>query len=312
MSSSSDKLLMLKKQFIDYLNHEKQFSSHTLDNYDRDLKQFCLWLDEEKITLCKDVKPHHVRKYIAFRHRKGIAAKSLQRHLSSIRSFYQYLLRENLTTNNPAIGIRAPKVNRKLPSTLNVDEVTQLLKPNSNDVLDIRDTAIMELFYSSGLRLSELVAINIKDFLDDKEMLEVVGKGSKTRLVPIGKLAREAIEQWLKKRPELIRSNANVNEPALFLSQRGKRISRRTVEHRLSQQAVSHSSNQHLHPHMLRHSFASHLLESSGDLRAVQELLGHANITTTQIYTHLDFQHLAQVYDQAHPRAKRKKSKKLM
>ena len=305
------------QSFIDYLRHEKQSSSHTISNYNRDLQQFQLWLQDSGLKRWTDVKQHHVRQYIASRHRQGVAAKSLQRHLSSIRSFYQYLLRENLADNNPAQGVRAPKVKRKLPSTMNVDEINQLLKPQSNDSLDIRDMAMMELMYSSGLRLSELVSINIQDLPADMDELEVTGKGNKTRIVPIGQFAREAIQHWLKHREEMAAAissrcfsqccMAAASEPALFVSKRGSRISTRAVEQRLSKQAVLHASNQHLHPHKLRHSFASHLLESSGDLRAVQELLGHANISTTQIYTHLDFQHLAQVYDQAHPRAKRKK-----
>lgn len=303
MSNKVDSANAEIKSFLNYLRHEKQSSSHTLDNYSRDLRQFQQWLEENQLADWEDIKQHNVRQYIASRHRQGIAAKSLQRHLSSIRSFYQYLLRENLADNNPAQGIRAPKVKRKLPSTMNVDEVTQLLRPGSDDILDIRDLAMMELFYSSGLRLSELVSINLQELPAENDMLEVTGKGNKTRIVPIGQMARQAIKHWLDRRKEI----AAQQEPALFVSKRGNRISRRTVEQRLSRQAVLHSSNQHLHPHMLRHSFASHLLESSGDLRAVQELLGHANISTTQIYTHLDFQHLAQVYDQAHPRAKRKK-----
>ena len=299
MASLSETL----QSFLDHIRTVKRLSPHTLDNYQRDLNQFQLWLEESDVQSWDKVRQQHVRQYVVFRHRKQTSAKSLQRHLSSIRSFYQYLLSESLAEINPAQGVRAPKVLRKLPSTMNVDEVSQLLKPSSDDVLDIRDNAIMELFYSSGLRLSELVELNLQDFRDDPDMLEVVGKGNKTRIVPVGSMAREAVKQWLSRRAEI----AAENETALFVSKRGTRISRRSIEQRLSQQAIKHSSSQHLHPHMLRHSFASHLLESSGDLRAVQELLGHANISTTQIYTHLDFQHLAQVYDQAHPRAKRKK-----
>jgi integrase/recombinase XerC len=299
MNSLSETL----QSFLDHIRTVKRLSPHTLDNYQRDLTQFQRWLEEQDVSAWNKVRQQHVRHYVAFRHRKQTSAKSLQRHLSSIRSFYQYLLSESHAEINPAQGVRAPKVSRKLPSTMNVDEVSQLLIPNSDDVLDIRDHAIMELFYSSGLRLSELVSLNLQDFMGETDVLEVVGKGNKTRIVPVGRMALEAVKQWLSRRAEI----AAENEIALFVSKRGSRISRRTIEQRLSQQAVKHSSSQNLHPHMLRHSFASHLLESSGDLRAVQELLGHANISTTQIYTHLDFQHLAQVYDQAHPRAKRKK-----
>jgi len=290
--------------FIDYLVNEKQLSAHTIDNYQRDLRHVVEWMQNESLASWELLRQAHIRRFIALRHRNGISGKTLQRNLSSIRSFYQYLLREKLANNNPAIGVRPPKVKRKLPATMNVDELNHLLTPSSDDVLDTRDMAIMELIYSSGLRLSELVSINVADYLDNPNELEVTGKGSKTRIVPVGQMAREAIDHWLEKRAGL----ADENEPALFVSKRGKRIARRTVEQRLSEQSVRQGSSHHLHPHMLRHSFASHLLESSGDLRAVQELLGHANISTTQIYTHLDFQHLAQVYDQAHPRAKRKKS----
>ena len=290
--------------FLEHIRTVKRLSPHTLDNYQRDLNQFQIWLEEQEISEWNKVRQQHVRQYVASRHRKQASPKSLQRHLSSIRSFYNYLLSESLAKINPAQGVRAPKVNRKLPSTMNVDEVSQLLTPNSDDVLDIRDHAMMELFYSSGLRLAEMVSLNLQDFQGAPDTLEVLGKGNKTRIVPVGSMALQAVQLWLSRRAEI----AAADEIALFVSKRGTRISRRSIEQRLSQQAVKHSSSQHLHPHMLRHSFASHLLESSGDLRAVQELLGHANISTTQIYTHLDFQHLAQVYDQAHPRAKRKKN----
>ena len=290
--------------FLEHIRTVKRLSPHTLDNYQRDLNQFQIWLEEQEISEWNKVRQQHVRQYVASRHRKQASPKSLQRHLSSIRSFFNYLLSESLAKINPAQGVRAPKVNRKLPSTMNVDEVSQLLTPNSDDVLDIRDHAMMELFYSSGLRLAEMVSLNLQDFQGAPDTLEVLGKGNKTRIVPVGSMALQAVQLWLSRRAEI----AAADEIALFVSKRGTRISRRSIEQRLSQQAVKHSSSQHLHPHMLRHSFASHLLESSGDLRAVQELLGHANISTTQIYTHLDFQHLAQVYDQAHPRAKRKKN----
>jgi integrase/recombinase XerC len=304
MAKTTDQLEPALNGFIQYLKTEKQLSPHTIDSYRRDLLSLAEWLTEEQQQEWRQLRQQHVRRFIAWRHRNGISAKTLQRNLSSIRSFFQYLLRESLADNNPAIGVRPPKVKRKLPTTMNVDEVSQLLNRGGDETLDVRDSAIMELIYSSGLRLSEVVSINLADYRDNRDELSVTGKGSKTRIVPVGQMARQAIDLWLEKRAEL----ASTEEPALFVSKRGSRISRRTVEQRLSVQAVKRAGNQHLHPHMLRHSFASHLLESSGDLRAVQELLGHANISTTQIYTHLDFQHLAQVYDQAHPRAKKKKS----
>lgn len=301
--NSSSRFNAARDGFKLYLGNEKQLSAHTQDNYNRDLDRFQRWLEQQQVDNWAAVKQHHIRQFVAQRHRQGLSAKSLQRVLSSLRSFYKFLLREKLADNNPAQGVRAPKVRKKLPSTMNVDEIGQLLRADSNDPLDIRDLAIMELFYSSGLRLAELVSLNVTDIDANTDMLEVFGKGSKTRIVPVGRMAREAIKRWLDVRPQL----ASSDEVALFVSQRGSRIARRSVEQRVARQAQRQATSQKLHPHMLRHSFASHLLESSGDLRSVQELLGHANISTTQIYTHLDFQHLAQVYDQAHPRAKRKK-----
>ncbi|MGD2118428.1 MAG: tyrosine recombinase XerC [Chromatiales bacterium] len=291
------------QQFLAHLRDEKQLSPHTQSNYQRDLEQFADWLNEQQLQDWPAVRQHHVRQYIARRHRQGLGAKSLQRHLSAIRSFYEYLQREYLCDNNPATGVRAPKVKRKLPATMNVDQLNQLLNHQSKDPLTIRDLAIMELFYSSGLRLAELVSLNLQDIQAGDDMLEVTGKGAKTRLVPVGRMARDAIDRWLRVRDRF----AKPDEPALFVSRRGQRIAARTIEQRLKQQAIRNGSEQPLYPHLLRHSFASHLLESSGDLRGVQELLGHANISTTQIYTHLDFQHLAQVYDAAHPRARRRK-----
>jgi integrase/recombinase XerC len=213
------------------------------------------------------------------------------------------LLREGRVQANPAEGVRAPKVNRRLPHTLDADQLAHLMELPGDTPLDRRDRAIMELFYSSGLRLSELVALDVTDMRSSDGLLQVTGKGNKARRLPVGRFAQAAIEDWLSERAHLARAD----EAALFVSQRGTRLSPRSVEARLRQRAIEQGMPRHVHPHMLRHSFASHVLESSGDLRAVQELLGHADISTTQVYTHLDFQHLAQVYDQAHPRARRKK-----
>jgi integrase/recombinase XerC len=243
-----------------------------------------------------------VRQYAAARHRAGLAPKSLQRHLSAIRTWFRFRLREGDAKGNPADGVQAPKVRRRLPHTLDVDQVAHLLDLPGDAPLDDRDRAIMELFYSSGLRLAELVALDVADVSRGDELVQVTGKGSKSRRVPVGRLARSALERWLKARAALARTG----ETALFVSNRGRRLSARSVEARLRQRAIEQGMPSHVHPHMLRHSFASHLLESSGDLRAVQELLGHADIGTTQIYTHLDFQHLAQVYDATHPRSRRK------
>jgi integrase/recombinase XerC len=242
---------------------------------------------------------------VAKRHRQEISGKTIQRELSSLRSLFNYLLREGLTENNPAQGIKAPKVKRKLPATLDIDQLSSLLDVTDDNPLSLRDLAILELLYSSGLRLAELVSINLQDIDLKSAQLEVTGKGSKTRQVPIGRKAIEALQQWIKVRGNV----AKPEEQALFVSKLGKRIHPRTIQQRLKEWALKHGASRSIHPHLLRHSFASHMLESSGDLRAVQELLGHADISTTQIYTHLDFQHLANVYDKAHPRARRKKRK---
>ena len=243
---------------------------------------------------------------MAKRHRQEISGKTIQRELSSLRSLFNYLLREGLAENNPAQGIKAPKVKRKLPATLDIDQLSSLLDVTDDNPLSLRDLAILELLYSSGLRLAELVSINLQDIDLKSAQLEVTGKGAKTRQVPIGRKAIEALQQWIKVRGNI----AKPEEQALFVSKLGKRIHPRTIQQRLKQWALKHGASRSVHPHLLRHSFASHMLESSGDLRAVQELLGHADISTTQIYTHLDFQHLANVYDKAHPRARRKKGNK--
>jgi len=288
--------------FLDCLHYERRLSPRTLSAYHRDLSEFLGWLAEHGHADCVRVDSQHVRSYAANRHRQGLSPKSLQRHLSAIRAWFRFLLREGRVKANPADGVRAPKAPRHLPHTLDADQLGHLMDLPGDAPLDRRDRAIMELFYSSGLRLSELVALEVIDMRSSDGLLQVTGKGNKTRRVPVGRFAREAVDQWLAVRGQL----AAGTETALFVSQRGSRLSARAVEARLRQRAIEQGMPRHVHPHMLRHSFASHLLESSGDLRAVQELLGHADISTTQVYTHLDFQHLAQVYDQAHPRARRK------
>jgi integrase/recombinase XerC len=285
--------------FLDYLHYERRLSPRTLAGYRRDLECFVDWLHEAGVREPARVDSQHVRAYAASRHRQGLSPKSLQRHLSAIRAWFRYLLREGRVD---AEGVRAPKVKRRLPHTLDADQVGHLLEIPGDGPLDRRDRAIMELFYSSGLRLAELVAVDVADVQSSDGLLQVTGKGRKSRRVPVGRLAREAIDTWLRARPQL----AAAGETALFVSRRGRRLSPRAVEARLRQRAIEQGMPRHVHPHMLRHSFASHVLESSGDLRGVQELLGHADISTTQIYTHLDFQHLAEVYDSTHPRAKRK------
>ncbi len=290
------------ESFLAHLAHERRLAAHTLTNYRRDLERLKTWLTEHGSGAIDRLDAQTVRQYIAWRHRNGASGKTLQRELSSLRGLYRWLLREGRAEANPAVGVRAPKSPRKLPVTLDADQLCSLLDHADDDLLTIRDTAMIELFYSSGLRLAELVAVNLGEIDMSEGELSVIGKGAKTRRVPVGAKAREAVRYWLRMRANL----ANPDEPALFVSSRGTRIHPRTVQVRLAQWAQAQGASVGLHPHMLRHSFATHLLESSGDLRAVQELLGHADIGTTQIYTHLDFQHLAQVYDQAHPRAKKK------
>jgi integrase/recombinase XerC len=291
------------ERFLQHLRDERRLSPRTLEAYRRDLNDFTEWAVSQPVHAWSKITDHLVRGYAATRHRQGLSAKSLQRRLSALRSFYNYLLREDLSKHNPAQGVRAPKVRRKLPKTLEPDQLGHLLEINSDDPLDRRDRAIMELFYSSGLRLAELVSLDLDDLDMQDAVVQVTGKGNKTRRLPIGRLALNALQDWLGARSSI----AATHETALFVSQRGQRLSPRSVQARLRQKAIQQGAPQHVHPHMLRHSCASHLLESSGDLRAVQELLGHADISTTQIYTHLDFQHLAEVYDQAHPRARKKR-----
>jgi integrase/recombinase XerC len=293
---------LLIEQFLHHLKIERRMSLHTLSNYRRDLEQARVFFAGHLIPQWRNVTTHHLRSLIAARHRAGISGRSLQRMLSTLRSFYNYLLREGLVSSNPAVGIRAPKAPRRLPKTLDVDQTARLLDWESNDPLAIRDRAIMELLYSSGLRLSEMLNLELAD-LDLKDAtVRVTGKGRKTRIVPVGRHARGALQQWLN-----IRNSLNTQESALFLNRKGGRLSPRSVQQRIQLWGAKRGLPTRLHPHMLRHSCASHVLESSSDLRAVQELLGHSDIATTQIYTHLDFQHLAKIYDTAHPRARKKK-----
>ena len=287
--------------FLGTLQH---LSIHTRKSYQRDLMVLLEFVNAQEIHQWKELDGRQIRSFVAWRHRQGIGGRSLQRNLSATRAFYRYLINEGVAKNNPAEGVQAPKSPKKLPKLLDVDQAAQLLEIDAKDPLAIRDRAILELMYSSGLRLSELVMLDLDSLDLTDAVVTVVGKGKKTRAVPIGKQARKAIKLWLKVRDKM----ANDEELAVFVSQRGNRISRRSIQQRLKQWAMKQGLTNHVNPHMLRHSFASHLLESSGDLRAIQELLGHADISTTQVYTHLDFQHLANVYDDAHPRAHKKKS----
>ena len=293
----------LVDDFIHYLKIERQLSANTLSNYQRDLNQAIEYFSEQDIHCWLDIQVHQYRAYVARQHRRNLSGKTIQRQLSSLRRLYEYLIKEQLASNNPLKGLKAPKTARKLPRAPDIEQLEHLLQDNNTDILTIRDRAMFELIYSSGLRLSELTGINCIDIRLYEKQLRVLGKGNKERELPIGRKAIEALEKWLKVRSDL----AKVDEQALFVSRFGTRITQRGVQQRLQKLAIDQGLPVHLHPHMLRHSFASHLLESSGDLRAVQELLGHADISTTQIYTHLDFQHLAEVYDKAHPRAHKKK-----
>jgi len=289
--------------FLSYLEQEKRMSPHTVNNYQRDLKQFKLFCDEVDLHNWRLIKSSHIRQFIARLHRNGLSGRSIQRLLSAIRSLYRFLIREGLADNNPAQAVQAPKVEKRLPSTLDVDQMSGLLDGTTPDtVVACRDHAMMELFYSSGLRLAELASLNIRDIDFGDRLVYVTGKGNKSRVVPIGGQALKALKGWLSKRDEL----GFFEQTALFITQQGNRLGVRSIQKRLSHWGKKQGISDKVHPHRLRHAFASHMLEASGDLRAVQELLGHADISTTQIYTHVDFQHLAKVYDSAHPRAKKK------
>jgi integrase/recombinase XerC len=289
--------------FFDALRFQQLASLHTLDGYTRDLARLKAFCERRGIQAWTGLTAAHIREHIAGRHRDKIGSRTLQRELSAIRGFFDFLIKRRESAHNPAHGVRAPKSPRHLPKLLDVDQMAGVLEAPPEDRLEIRDLAMWELFYSSGLRLSELTGLDLPD-LDLRAGMVLIrqGKGRKSRHVPVGRLAGEALERWLA-----VRSNyAALEERAVFVSSRGGRIAQRTVQVRLEQWQKKLGLPEHVHPHMLRHSFASHLLESSGDLRAVQELLGHANLNTTQIYTHLDFQHLATVYDRAHPRARKR------
>jgi len=288
--------------FLEHLHTERRLSAHTLESYRRDLSQLSAYARRQGVADWGALQTAQVRGYVAERHRQGLAGRSLARALSALRTFYGYLLREAAVKHNPALGVGVPKARKRLPATLDVDQLNHLLALPGDDPLVLRDQALMELMYSSGLRLAETVDLDLEGLDLADGTVRVTGKGAKTRVVPVGRQAREALRRWLQVRLAL----AGAGEHAVFVSQHGRRLSPRTVQQRLDLWAKRRGLAGPLHPHMLRHSFASHLLESSGDLRSVQEMLGHADISTTQVYTHLDFQHLAKVYDRAHPRARKK------
>ena len=284
--------------FLAHLQLERNASPHTLAAYQRDLQALQQWAGQQDINDVLLLQAEDLRAFVAAGHRAGLSARSLQRRLSACRSFYAWHLRHGRIAASPVAGIRAPKAQRKLPQVLDADEAVQLVELPTNAPLGLRDRALLELFYSSGLRLSEVCALRWRDLDTAMALVQVQGKGRRERLVPVGSHALNALAQWRA-------DSGGADEAPIFPGRNGGSISQRAIQLRIKQLAQRQGLFKHVHPHMLRHSFASHILESSGDLRGVQELLGHADITTTQIYTHLDFQHLAKVYDATHPRAKR-------
>jgi integrase/recombinase XerC len=285
--------------YLAHLANERRLSQHTVLNYQRDIAAL---LELAADTPLAKLQLHNIRRFVAQLHARGLDGKSLARMLSAWRGFYRYLARDHGYTNNPCIGLRAPKSKKTLPQALSPDEAGRLMDLPDGDALATRDKAIFELFYSSGLRLSELTSLAPTDINFSDATVRVTGKGAKTRVVPVGSHALNAVQDWLKQRALLIKAGGD----ALFVNRNGTRLTPRAVQYRFKQWALKLGLASNVHPHVLRHSFASHVLQSSGDLRAVQEMLGHASISTTQVYTHLDFQYLAKVYDAAHPRAKKK------
>lgn len=291
------------ERFLEHLKLERRLSENTARSYRRDLVCLAEFCDRHEIAAFTELRSHHLRRFAAVSHAGGLSPRSIQRRLSGARSFMNYLIREGQMKSNPGADVSAPQAPRKLPNTLDVDQMARLLDIEGDEPETVRDRAMLELFYSSGLRLSELVGLDLGDVDQADGTVRVTGKGSKTRIVPVGRQARQEVAAWLKVRVQLARHE----EKALFVGPRGSRISPRAVQMRVQYWALRAGMSQRVYPHLFRHSFATHLLESSSDLRSVQEMLGHADISTTQIYTHLNFQHLAQVYDKAHPRARLKK-----
>ena len=297
----------LLTEYLEFLNFERGLSPLTRESYARDIAQLIKLADSTALNSLQNI---HIRRFIASLHSKGLGGKSIARMLSSWRGFFEFLVNRKGFTQNPVIGLRAPKSPKTLPQALSIEQAVKLVDISDDAVLSVRDHAILELFYSSGLRLSEVVNLNI-DALDFTEGTVIVtGKGNKTRIVPMGAHAMQAIQTWLKNRADILMNKASLidksSEKAVFIGLQGRRISARNLQYRIKEWSIKQGINSSVHPHMLRHSFATHVLQSSGDLRAVQEMLGHANISTTQVYTHLDYQHLTKVYDDAHPRARKK------
>ena len=307
-------------RFRRYLSVERRFSAHTDSNYARDLAALVAYCDREGLEEWSALTTHSLRHFAARQHASGLGPRSIQRRMSAVRSFYDFLIRETFPRrsaagtleycsdpaiagikSNPGADVRAPKAPRKLPGTLDADQMARLIEIPTGDAIATRDRAIMELLYSSGLRLAELVGLDL-DSLQPDRTVRVVGKGRKERIVPVGRKARQALDRWLSERAELARRGQN----ALFVGRNGTRLGARAVQLRVQHWARAQGLNVAVHPHLFRHSFATHVLESSQDLRGVQEMLGHASLGSTQIYTHLDFQHLSRVYEASHPRARRK------
>ena len=289
-------------RFLKHLDIERRLSPQTVKNYRRDLSALAAFCNDAGVESWSDLDSEHIRGFSAASFRRGLSAKSIQRRLSAWRTFFRYLMREKVVKKHPVMDVTAPKGQKRLPENLDADRMARLLDiPGDGAIVD-RDRAILELLYSSGLRLAELTGLNIGDVDQHDRTVHVTGKGNKDRVLPVGRKAMKALKQWERTRSEL----AAADEIALFVSNRGSRLSPRSVQARVTHWARRQGIDSNVYPHLFRHSFATHLLESSHDLRGVQELLGHANISTTQVYTHLDFQHLAQIYDQTHPRARKK------
>ena len=285
--------------YLVFVSQVKNLSENTTKSYERDLKKLYLFLEKLNVTNYSEIKEEICSAWIGDLYSQNNKPKSIQRHLSSAKGFFRFLKKNDLISSSPFELVTAPKSSNTLPDVLSPEDVEQLLNFKPSNTIEIRDMAIVELMYSSGLRVSETVNINISDFEENMSFLRVIGKGSKTRLVPMGRFAINAINNWLNEREKI--SN---NTDALFLNSKGSRLSVRSIQLRLKKMAINQGLPP-VHPHMLRHSFATHMLESSGDLRTIQELLGHSSLSTTQIYTKLDYQHLAKIYDKSHPRAKK-------
>jgi integrase/recombinase XerC len=300
------------ERFASHLKHERRMSAHTVAAYLADLAQLAVFCDARKIASFSGIDTVQVRTFAAASHAQGLAARSIQRRLSALRTFFEFLMREGASMRNPAVDVRAPKQKKRLPATLDADQMGRLLAFRTDDTLSARDKAVMELFYSSGLRLTELVSLDVTSIDLKDRTVRVIGKGAKSRILPIGRHAIAALQRWLAERAVLFARTAAGAHPVhpgpVFVGRSGRRLSARAVQLRVDLWARRQGLGVHVHPHMFRHSFATHLLESSGNLRGVQELLGHADIATTQVYTHLDFQHLAKVYDASHPRARRRRA----